>query len=197
MKWREVVGKFIVNTGEEPDPPAERSPSVAAPSAADRISPLGATPSGLSATDFNLSAIYQQEGISPPAFTAEQALEILASLPKELQPATQRQVFKELLRAKGMALGVPLEVIQDDARRKIEVLTASVKSLPEQVAEFVAVSKSEIAGLEEQIQEKHMAIDQAQSQQRQVTQKCQSEIERLTVVLQLLSAGTQTSRGPE
>jgi hypothetical protein len=60
------------------------------------------------------------------------------SLPKELSPETQRQVFKELLRAKGAPLGVPPEAVMEDARRKIDVLSASVKGIPEKLADFTS-----------------------------------------------------------
>src|SRR5436309_2544097 len=146
MKWREVVGKFIVLPDEEPGPPGENVAPTAVPTATigTPLPPAASAPALLPAGDFDLSDIYKQEGISPGAFTAEQALEVLGSLPQELSLETQRQVFKELLRAKGMTLGVPPEVVLEDARRKIAVLTASVKSIPGQVADFVAASESEI-----------------------------------------------------
>jgi hypothetical protein len=184
MSFRDVLEKFVVLDKKEPGRPVEKVTPTAVP-----------TPALLSASaveqpdDLDLSDIYEQERISPAPFAAEQALELLDALPKELTPETRRQVFNELLRARST---VPPEVVLEDARRKVGALTASVTAIPGQVTDFVAALETEIAHLENQIREKREAMEQAQTQQRRITQKCQAEIERLTVVLRLLGADTST-----
>jgi hypothetical protein len=182
MSFREVLKKFVVFDDKEPGPPAEPGDSPAPPAGDGSSSPAAASQLG----DFDLADLYQQGGITPAALTAEKALEILRTLPEGLSPEIQSQAFKDLLRKKGAPLGVSPETVVEDARRKIDVLSASAKGVPEKLAEFISSAESEIANLEEQIRERKKAIEEAQEQQRQLTQKCRSEIDRLTTVLQLL-----------
>lgn len=181
MSFREVLKKFVVFDETEPGPPAEPGAS-SVPLADPASAPSPASQLG----DFDLADLYQQEGIPPAALTAEQALEILRTLPEGLSPEIQSQAFKDLLRKKGAPLGLSPETVVEDARRKINVLSASAKGMPEKLAEFVSSAEAEIASFEEQIRERKKAIEEAQEQQRQLNQKCHSEIERLTTVLQLL-----------
>lgn len=182
MSFSDVLKKFVVFDKQEPGPPPVEPSASPVPPAA----PASPSPAASQLGDFDLTDLYQQEGIPPAALTAERALEILRSLPEGLSPEVQRQAFKDLLRAKGMPLGVSPEAVVADARRKIDVLGASAKGMPEKLAEFVSSAESEIANFEEQIRERKKAIEEAQEQQRQLTQKCRSEIDRLTTVLQLL-----------
>jgi hypothetical protein len=185
MSFREVLKKFVVfDDRPEPGPP-----SVPGAPGAPPVPPAGAdspSPAASQLGDFDLTDLYQQEGIPSAALAAEKALEILRSLPEGLSPEIQSQAFKDLLRKKGAPLGVSPETVVEDARRKINVLSASAKGMPEKLSEFISVAEAEIANLEEQVQERKKAIGEAQEQQRQLTQKCRSEIDRLTTVLQLL-----------
>jgi len=184
MSFSDVLKKFVVFDETESGPLAEPAASPVPPAAAASPSPAASAAPQLE--DFDLADLYQQGGITPAALTAEQALEILRTLPDGLSPEIQSQAFKDLLRKKGAPLGVSPETVVEDARRKIDVLSASAKGMPEKLAEFISSAEAEIANLEEQVQERKKAIGEAQEQQRQLTQKCRSEIDRLTTVLQLL-----------
>jgi hypothetical protein len=178
MSFRDVLEKFVVFDKKEADPSAEKALAPVAPSAGP---PSTAPPSSSTERpdgDFDLSVIYRRAGIPVAPFTAEQALETLASLPKEFGAETLRQGLKDLLHAKS----VTPESVVEDAKRKLE----TVKSLPGQFAEFITTSESDIARLQEQIDEKHKAIEQAQRQQHELDQKCQLETERLAKLLELL-----------
>jgi hypothetical protein len=178
MSFRDVLGKFVVFDKKEPDPPVEEGASPSpTPSSSSAELPAG---------DFDLSGIYLQAGIQVAPFTAEQALDTLASLPKEFGPETLRQGLKDVLQAKTKPLGVTPESVVEDAKRKLDTLNAAFHSLPNQVTEFITTSESEIARLTEQIEEKRKAIEQAKQQQQEFNQKCQIETERLTKLLQLL-----------
>jgi len=191
MSFRDVLGKFIV-LEKKPESPVESSsplrlPAVA-PSALPPSAPSPSAPAAPQIEGFDLSDLYQQEGVLPATLTAEHALKILSSLPEGLSPEIQRQAFNDLLQKESTKLGVRPEAVLEDARHKIDVLTASVKGIPGQVADFVAAAESAIAHHEEQIREKRQAIKEAQEQQSRLTQKCRSEIDQLTVVLQLLQS---------
>ncbi|PYQ55948.1 MAG: hypothetical protein DMF53_27050 [Acidobacteria bacterium] len=183
MSFSDVLKKFVVFDDDRPEPRPTSVPDAPPVPPAGAASPSPAAPQ---LADFDFADLYQKGGIPPAALTAEQALEILGSLPKELSPETQRQVFKELLRAKGATLGVPPEAAMEDARRKIDILSAEAKAIPEKLAEFTSSMESEIENLEEQIRERKKAIDDVKEGQQQAIKKCHSEIERLTRVLQLL-----------
>jgi phage shock protein A len=79
----------------------------------------------------------------------------------------------------------------EDARRKIGVLSAEAKEIPEKLADFVSSTESEIENLEEQIRDLRKSMEEVKEEQQQALKKCHSEIERLTTVLRLL----QTSGG--
>jgi hypothetical protein len=190
MSFRDVLEKFVVfDKKEEPSPPVEKA---VAPAAASVVSAATApsSPAASSAErhtgDFDLSGIYRQAGLPNAPFTAEQALETLAALPKELGPDTLRQGLKDLLHAKSAKLGFTTESVAEDAKRKFDTLNAALKSLPSEFAEFITTSEAEIARLTEQIEEKREAIEQAKQQLQEFSQKCRLETERLAKLLQLL-----------
>ncbi len=80
------------------------------------------------ATDF--SAIYRQANLPAAPFTAEQMLEMLASLPQELPLDTKRQTVKVTLGAMGKAIGATPETIVADASRKLAALPPARKMFP-------------------------------------------------------------------
>jgi hypothetical protein len=189
VNLRDLIGKFIVIEERKlVSPNGDLSPVAVSPVDAS-ATPPDPTLSPL-AEDFDFSAIYRQAGILPAAFLAEQALEILDSLPKELSSDTKNRAARELLLTKSTMAGVPAEAVGEDARCKVEALTAAAEGLAEQVSDFSTNTESDIANLQEQIVEKRRAIEQAQTQEKQIAQKCRTEAERLKAVAQIFSSST-------
>ena len=168
MGVRELLGRFVVFDAKPVKAREAQPPEPAAVASAEPA------PGSLS-----LSEIYERANLPAVPMTAEQALEIIVSLPKKIRPETQGIVLRE-------ALTVKPEVVAEDARRKIGALGGFITDITAQVAEFVSGSEAEISEMESQITDRRRAIEQAQAQQRQHVQRCQAEIDRLSVVSQLL-----------
>jgi hypothetical protein len=171
MRWLE---KFVVLEKRSADVP---TPETRADSATPS-SPPASAPAG----DFDLTDVYRQKGISPLPFTAEHALDLLSSLPKAFRGETKRQGLIDLLEENSTSPAA----VAEDARRKIDALTAAADSLPGAFADFIADTQNEIAKLEAAIQEKREAVETAQVEGEKNAQQCRAEAERLKTLLQFL-----------
>jgi hypothetical protein len=139
-------------------------------------------------------AVYKKAGIGVPAFTAEQMLELLDSLPKELPIETKRQTVKVTLNSMGKTLGATPETIVADATRKLAALDSFVDAVTRHTAEFISSAQVEIATLESKIQEKRKAIETAQHRQRAATQQCDEESGRIDDLLEFFSLDVAPSK---
>ncbi len=170
MGLRELLEKFVVFDEASTNyfrRPKEREEGVPSP-----------TPS----PDFDLSDVYRQRGISPVPFSAEQALALLDSLPKGIRPETRRQAFIDLLEG----ISTSPAAVKEDARGKVDALTAQADDASGEFAEFITNTEEEIAGLEKEIRDKQEALEHARAAEEQVTQQCRAEAERLKTLLQIL-----------
>jgi len=149
-----------------------------------------ATPNGT----VQFSALYQQAGLPPVPFTAEQMLDMLTSLPADLPLEAKRLTVKATMNAMGKAIGATPENIVTDASRKVAALSAYVDAMSRQAADFAAKSEMEIATLQAQIAEKRKAVDAAKGQLAQVTQSCKVEADRLDDVLEFFSLDVPPSK---
>jgi hypothetical protein len=169
MNMRELAAIFFV--------PKESNSGTSSPEkGGDAANPSEPPPSPL-AGDFDLSNIYREKGIPPVPFSAEQALDLLGSW---LRAETRGQGFSDLLKEKNPA------AVAEDAKLKIDALTAAAEHLPGEFADFIASTQNEIANLEAEIRDKREAIERAQAQGDQIAQLCRSEAERLKSLLQFL-----------
>jgi four helix bundle protein len=139
-------------------------------------------------------AVYKKAGIGTPAFTAEQMLELLDSLPKELPIETKRQTVKVTLNSMGKTLGASPETIVADATRKLAALDSFVDAVTRHTAEFISAAQVEIATLESKIQEKRKAIETAQHRQSAATKQCTAESDRIDDLLEFFSLDVAPSR---
>lgn len=142
----------------------------------------------------DFSPIYQQSGLPAAPFTAEQMLDMLASLPVELPLDTKRQTVKVTLNTMGRTIGVTPETIVADASRKLAALTAYLDHLTHQTTDFATTAELEIAGLQAQIEEKRKAVDAAKQKQAQMRQLCDAESDRLDDVLEFFSLDLPPSK---
>jgi hypothetical protein len=138
--------------------------------------------------------IYRQSGLPPAPFTAEQMLEMLASLPPELPLDTKRQTVKVTLNAMGKTIGATPETIVADASRKLAALTAYMDHLTKETADSAAAAQQEITALQAQIEEKRRSIETAQQKQAQMRQLCDAESDRLDDVLEFFSLDLPPSK---
>jgi hypothetical protein len=165
-------------------------PKLAEIALSGEVPPPIATPDG----KVEFSALYQHAGLPPAPFSAEQMLDMLASLPSNLPLDTRRQTVTVTLGAMGKAIGATPQTIVADASRKLAALTAYAESVSKQTAELVAQTELEIATLQAQIEEKRQAAQAAQQQHSQVTQVCEAESDRLDDVLEFFSLDVPPSK---
>lgn len=142
----------------------------------------------------DFAVVYQQANLPAAPFSAEQTVEMLASLPPQLPLETKRQTVQVTLGAMGKAIGATPETIVADASRKLAALAAYEADFAKHTGEFVAAAQFEIAALEAQVAEKRSAIEAAQQKQRDVTRLCDGETDRLDDVLEFFSLDVAPSK---
>jgi hypothetical protein len=140
------------------------------------------------------ATVYKNAGLPAVGFTAEQMLELLASLPSELPLDTKRHTVRVSLGALGKTMGATPETIVSDASRKLAALHAYVEQLGAQTDAQVSGAQQEIAALEAQIEAKRKAIQEAKVRLTGVTRSCEAESDRLDDILEFFSLDLPPSR---
>lgn len=144
--------------------------------------------------NLNFVTLYQQAGLPPASFSAEQTLDLIATIPKDYTLDAKRQTVKVMLNAMGKTLGATPETIVTDASRKLATLNAYVDHLGKLVESTAATEEAAIAEMQARIAEKRKAIDAARQQQAQITQLCHNEADRLDDVLEFFSLDVPPSK---
>jgi hypothetical protein len=142
----------------------------------------------------DFSALYRHADLPSAPFTAEQMLDMLASLPPELPLDTKRQTVTVTLSSIGKSIGATPETIVADASRKLAALVAYQEGLSHQTAESVSRDELEIAALQAKIEAKRAAIQAAQRKLQEVTHVCSVESDRLDDVLEFFSLDVPPSK---
>lgn len=140
------------------------------------------------------NAIYGMANVTGSPFTAEQLLDLLATLPPELPLEARRQTVKITLQAMSKTVAVSPEVIVADASRKLAALASYAEGYSKQAADFVSKSEADIKTLEEQIEAKKGAIADAQKKREQMVTACTAESDRLDDVLEFFSMDVAPSK---
>jgi hypothetical protein len=144
------------------------------------------------AMDF--TAIYRKAGLASSPFTAEQTIDMIASLPAELPLDTRRQTVRVMINAMGKAIGATPETVVADASTKLAALSAYAESVGQQTNGLLQNAEQDIAALQAQIEQKRNAMLEAQQLQAQVTTVCQAEAHRLEEVLEFFSLDIPPSK---
>jgi hypothetical protein len=148
------------------------------------------TPEG----QLDFPALYTAAGLPAVPFSAEQMLDMLASLPQELPLDTRRQTVKVTLGALGKSAGATPDTIVADASRKLAALASYAESLAQQTTQTVAAAEQEIAALTARIEAQRRAITEARQRLTQVTEACHAESDRLDDVLEFFSLDVPPSK---
>ena len=141
-----------------------------------------------------LPVIYKAAGVPEISFSAEQALEIINSLPADLPLEVRRQTVKATLNAIGKTLGATPQTIVGDATRKLAALEAYVESFAKKSEDYTKKVETDIAALEKQIEEKRKAITSTRQRAQELSQFCDQEAERLDDVLEFFSLDVGPSK---
>jgi hypothetical protein len=142
----------------------------------------------------DFAAIYQLANLPSSPFTAEQVLEVLASLPPELPLEAKRTTLKVTLGAMAKTMGVTSETVVADASRKLAALAGYAESYVKQANEYIAKSEQEIQALQAQIEERRRGINDAVKKQSQMVDACTAESDRLDDVLEFFSLDVGPSK---
>lgn len=147
-------------------------------------------------TDGSISfeAIYKLAQLPAVPFSAEQILDMLATLPPDLPLDTKRASIRVMLGAMAKNMGVTTEQIVTDASRKLAALAAYNESFAKQAEEYASRAELEIQGLEQQIAEKRRAIEGAKAKQTRMNSACVAEGDRLDDVLEFFSLDVPPSK---
>lgn len=152
--------------------------------------PLPAAPGG----QVNFADIYQRENLPAAAFTADQALDMLHSLPADLPLETKRQTFQVMLNAMGKSMGVTIETIVADASRKLAAITTYAEDLSSHTNEYVKSTEAQIAQMEADIERKKRDIEQTRGLLDSAVKSCQAESDRLDDILEFFSMDVPPSK---
>lgn len=142
----------------------------------------------------NFSSIYALAALPSSPFSAEQVLELLATLPASLPIEAKRATVNVTVNAMAKATGVTSDAIVADASRKLAALTAYAKSYADQATQFITRADAEITALEAEIEQKKRAIDDAKAKQTKMVQACTAESDRLDDVLEFFSLDVHPSK---
>lgn len=138
--------------------------------------------------------IYAMANVQDAAFTAEQLIELLATLPAELPLEARRQTVRITIQAMAKTVNVTPEIIVADASRKLAALAAYESSYGKQADEFVTKSEADIKALEAQIEAKKAAIEDAKQKHDSMNKACVAESDRLDDVLEFFSLDVPPSK---
>lgn len=139
-------------------------------------------------------AVYKAAKLPAATFTAEQMLDMLASLPTELPLETRRQTVNVTFGALGKSMGATPETVVADASRKMAALAAYEDYLKKRTEQFATAGEAEIQKLQEQIEAKRKAIFDARTQLQATSGMCAAESDRLDDVLEFFSLDVSPSK---
>ncbi len=145
----------------------------------------------------DFAKIYSSASLPEVAFTAEQALELIASLPADLPLDVKRKTVSVSISSMGKALGVTSESVVADASRKLAALASYTDALGAKTSEFVAASQLQIATMEAEIASKKKSIEEAKRMLEQALSTCNAEGDRLDDVLEFFSMDVPPSKNAQ
>ena len=160
-------------------PPVRLSSTPAPPAVVAAVEP----PTLSSEGTLDFPAIYQFAKVSTTSFTAEQTLDMLEQLPKEMPLEMKRQTVQVTLGALGTAIGTNRQSIVGDATQKRDTLQQFAEVQGKKTADYVSETESQIADLQRQIAQKEEQIATAKEKQERIGTLCDTESDRLESVL--------------
>lgn len=142
----------------------------------------------------DFTAVYKMANLPACSFSAEQMLELLATLPAELPMDTKRATIKVTLNAMAQSTGVSSEAVVADASRKLAALASFAQTYVRNADEYVSKTEVEITALEQEIAMRKQKIEEAKMKQAKVSEACHQESDRLDDVLEFFSLDVPPSK---
>lgn len=137
--------------------------------------------------------VYKRAGLTPVAFSAEQALDVIHSLPESLPIDVRRATVNATIAAMGKAMGVDTAGVLADAGRKVAALSAYEDLLTHQSSTYVGSLEMKILELETQIAVHREEIERTKSLLSAAVGQCDAESNRLDEVLEFFTLDTGAS----
>jgi hypothetical protein len=132
----------------------------------------------------DLPNIYRQFNVPVVAFVAEQALDLIDSIPHERAPNARRQMARGMLSALSRSTGVGPRDVAADASAKIAALDGYARDVSRQTENQIQRLEMEIAALQTQIEQKREAIGAERARTALTSKKCEEEADRLRLVVE-------------
>jgi hypothetical protein len=143
---------------------------------------------------WDFTPVYSASNLVPGAFSAEQALEIIRSMPAELPMEVRRKTVGASIGTLGKTLGVTPESIAADAALKIAAIQDFQSKVDGNFAEYANKANSAIAEYERKIAELKNSIQNAQGKSSELKNACIEEIDRLDDVTEFFTLDIGSSK---
>jgi hypothetical protein len=144
------------------------------------------------APDFK--TIFERSGVPAVSFGAEEALQVIGSLPAELPMDVKRKTVGATLSAMGKAMGVTTDSVVSDASRKIAALASFTDQLTAQTHQYQVLVEQRTADLKAQIASCEADLAKAQEKLANFVQACEEEGHRLDDVLEFFTLDKPPSK---
>ncbi len=133
--------------------------------------------------DLDFGRVFQQYDLPTVSFSAEQAMSMLQSLPRDLALRTKRATVNTTLSAIGQVVGATPQDIVQDASRKKETLERYVGALGHEIEETTATMQAEIDRLQAEIAAHNETLRSLTKKRAAATELCQSRMNMLDQVI--------------
>lgn len=147
--------------------------------------------------DVDFIRIFQQYELPIAAFSAEQAMNMLQSLPRDLALRTKRVTVNTTLSAIGKVVGATPQDIVADAARKKETLERYVESLGEEVEATTATTQAEIERLQAEINAHKDSLRSLTRKRAAASEVCRSRMDLFDQVTHFFDYDEAQLNAPE
>lgn len=142
----------------------------------------------------DFATIYQQSGVPSVPFGAEEALQVIGSLPADLPIDVRRKTVGATLGAMGKAMGVTTDSVVSDASRKVAALASFTDQLTAETNQYQALIQKRISDLKAQITDCEGKVSDASDKLAKVVKHCEDEGHRLDDVLEFFTLDSPPSK---
>jgi hypothetical protein len=139
-----------------------------------------------------IEAIYQQYGVQPAPYTAEQMLDVFDSL-ATVPPAAKQQTMATILESVKKTLNVTPQSIAQDAARKRRALTEYMKTISDETEREVSKRQKRMDELQKEIDLAKQEIERWRGGAEQATQLCREHVGRLKEVVDYFGGDVSAS----
>ncbi len=142
----------------------------------------------------DFKAIYERSGVPAVPFGADEALEVMNSLPADLPMEIKRKTVGATLSAMGKAMGVTTDSVVADASRKLAALTSFTEQLTAQTNQYQGMIEAKIADHKKQIADCEAQHTEATEKLAKVVKACEAEGGRVDDVLEFFTLDAPPSK---